>query len=145
MELEIERKFLLKKDFDINNISCKQKKEIKQGYLISDINFRVRIVNDQIGYITYKEGSGLIREEYETEIPLDMAIKLFEKSIKSLIKTRFLYEYKGKLWELDYFPKYNLWLAEIELKSDNEEFEIPSFIKKEVTSISKYSNQKLAT
>lgn len=146
MNLEIERKFLLKKDFIIEKLKIKAKQELRQGYLREDLNLRVRIVNKKEAFLTYKEGSGFVRKEYETKIELDMAQKLYKKSKLFIKKIRYIYKHSdGKIWELDYFPKYKLWLAEIELKSKKEKFEKPDFIGKDVTSDKRYSNRNLAT
>jgi adenylate cyclase len=149
MNKEIERKFLLKDNFKISELKFLEKHEIIQGYLREDINLRVRInKKDSLkeeSTLTYKVGTGLVRDEYEVEIPLKMAKELLSKSLYKIEKIRHLYIDKDKnLWELDYFPNKNLWLAEIELSSRNKKIELPDFIKKEVTGDKKYYNDYLA-
>ncbi len=50
------------------------------------------------------------------------------------------------MWEIDQFHELNegLWLAEIELESENELFDLPKWIKKEVTGNKKYFNAYLS-
>lgn len=149
MSKEIERKFLLKDNFKISKIKILEKYEITQGYLREDINLRVRVNKkdslNESATLTYKVGEGLIREEYEVEIPLVMAKELLKKSLYKVKKIRHIYKDKNnKIWELDYFPNKNIWLAEIELKSKKEKIDIPEFIKVEVTGDNSYYNEYLA-
>ena len=65
---------------------------------------------------------------------------------KIIYKTRYKITIDKKLWEVDEFHKENkgLWLAEIELESENESFSLPEWIKKEVTGDQKYFNAYLS-
>ena len=148
MGFEIERKFLVHKD-KWNLVSKPKKDFYRQGYLFSDSNktIRVRQTNDK-GYITIK-GSviGLSRPEFEYEIPKADAEELLNQfSVSELIKVRYKILFKNKIWEVDEFLGDNLGLivAEIELKHENEQFEMPDWIANEVTGIKKYYNSILA-
>ena len=117
--------------------------------MFSDSNktIRVRQTNDK-GYITIK-GSviGLSRPEFEYEIPKADAEELLNQfSVSELIKVRYKILFKNKIWEVDEFLGDNLGLivAEIELKHENEQFEMPDWIANEVTGIKKYYNSILA-
>jgi CYTH domain-containing protein len=57
-----------------------------------------------------------------------------------------LVDYKNHLWEVDEFHGENegLIVAEIELDDENEKFEIPSWLGKEVTADYRYLNSNLA-
>ncbi|MBR4893288.1 MAG: CYTH domain-containing protein [Clostridia bacterium] len=147
MNYEIERKFLVK-EFDEK--LAKDKVKIKQGYILSGNGkvVRVRTFNDK-GYITVKfRKTNIKRLEYEYEIPYDDALSLLENTCdgKVLEKTRYIYYYKDKKWEIDVFEGKNsgIILAEIELQNENEEFEIPEFVICEVTNDNRYSNHNLA-
>ncbi len=61
-------------------------------------------------------------------------------------KIRYTVRYKGKLWEVDEFQGSlkGLKLAEIELETEKEEFEIPDFIGKEVSDDPCYYNSNLS-
>ncbi|MCB0729061.1 MAG: CYTH domain-containing protein, partial [Ignavibacteriae bacterium] len=90
---------------------------------------------------------GAIRPEYEYEIPSEDAEELIDKfAVSSITKIRYIIEYKNKKWEVDEFLGDNegLIIAEIELKDENEEFELPEWIGKEVTDIEKYYNSRLS-
>ena len=64
----------------------------------------------------------------------------------TISKTRYVLNYKGHTWEVDEFHDENagLIVAEIELNNEDEEFKIPPWIDKEVTSDYKYLNSNLA-
>ena len=117
--------------------------------MFSDSNktIRVRQTNDK-GFITIKGASiGLTRPEFEYEIPREDAEQLLNKfCVFELIKVRYKIVYKNKVWEVDEFLGDNLGLivAEIELKHENEQFEMPDWIASEVTDDNKYYNSCLA-
>ncbi|WP_439131181.1 CYTH domain-containing protein [Polaribacter sp.] len=149
MALEIERKFLLKSK-DYKQEAYLQKK-IKQGYLNSDKNRTVRIrIADDLAFITVKGNSntsGTTRFEWEKEIDINEAEQLLLLCEPSIIdKTRFLVK-KGKhTYEVDEFYGDNngLIIAEIELTSEDENFEKPTWLGKEVTGNKKYYNSSLS-
>lgn len=143
---EIERKFLLKsndwqKEADTG-------KKIMQGYLCSseDSTTRVRVYGEK-AFLTIKgKIVGISWVEFEYEIPVNDALELFNLCRKPLIqKTRFIAK-KGNLkWEIDIFEGENegLKFAEIELKSEDQYFEKPSWIGEEVTFEKRYYNSFL--
>ncbi len=147
--MEIERKFLVNKDL-INNVSFDISYKIKQGYLSknSECSIRVRLIDSSLGLMTIKSKvKGISREEIEYEIPFKQGSELYEKFCKNKIKkTRSVLMYKDKKWEIDFFEDDNegLIMAEIELTSENEEFEKPIWIEKEVSYTKKYYNAELA-
>ena len=140
---EIERKFLI----DISSVDLKTLKSYKitQKYLSFSPTVRVRIQDNQ-AFLTIK-GPGMVSKlEIEYSIDLMDAKKLFKLSSYEVTKTRYLYPHKGHIWEIDVFAGRNkgLVVAEIELKSVKEKFTKPSFVLKEVSQDSKYSNANLA-
>jgi len=73
-------------------------------------------------------------------------VMLREICDKPLIeKVRYREEYKGHIWEIDEFHGGNegLLVAEVELKSEREVYEIPPWIGKEVSSDPRYFNSNL--
>ena len=148
MGLEIERKFLLK-----NNSWKKEIKEtifIRQGYLNSKVERTVRIrIQGEQGVLTIKgKNQNVTRKEFEYQIPLDDALHLISMCEKPVIeKTRFLISSNRCTWEIDVFDGENkgLVIAEIELSSEEESFDIPNWLGKEVSSESKYYNSSLIT
>ncbi len=149
MSVEIERKFLVKND-DFKKETYQQKK-IKQGYLNSDKNRTVRIrIADDNAFITIKGKSnqaGTTRFEWEKEINLTEAEQLLLLCEPSIIdKTRFLVKKGTHTFEIDEFYGDNngLIIAEIELNSENESYNTPIWLGKEVTGDKKYYNSSLS-
>ena len=146
MALEIERKFLVTSDnYKLNAKSV----EIKQAYLSIDkaMAIRVRIENIQASINIKSKKTERTNYEFEYVIPLDEARSLIGMSSYGLIeKTRFMVEYKGKIWEVDEFYGDNqgLIVAEIELDTEDEHFDFPDWIGEEVTTDFRYLNSNLA-
>lgn len=146
---EIERKFLLKEGVVFGD-RVERSYKIIQGYLSMGPVVRVR-VQDGIGYLTIK-GSGLLtRAEYEYRIPTSDANDLMELCGGSkVIKTRHIVLAKeGKLttrWEVDEFHSpIKLWMAEVELPSEDAPFVKPSWVGEEVTHDIRYTNAAIST
>ena len=145
MALEIERKFLVEGDFKSQAYSSSR---ITQGYILSAGGKTVRVrIRDDKGYLTIKGPSkGFSRYEWEKEIALDEAQQLMELCERPLIdKTRYLVRSGEHVFEVDEFYGDNegLVMAEVELGSEEEEFEKPDFIGKEVTGDKRYYNGHL--
>ncbi len=145
MAVEIERKFLLKnnhwKQFGKGTDYC-------QGYLSSDKHRTVRVRTiDNRGYLTIKGLSrGSVRNEYEYDIPIDDARELLDLCEQPLIrKKRYRITIGDVVWEIDEFFGENegLYLAEVELKHENQQVSLPEWIGKEVTGDSRYFNSSL--
>ncbi len=146
--MEIERKFLVLDD------SYKREafgsSHIRQGYICSERGRTVRIrIRDARGYITIKGPSldgGLSRYEFEQEIPLDDAEMLMTLCEPGRIdKTRWLVKSGEHTFEVDEFHGDNdgLVMAEVELRTVDDEPIIPHFIGKEVTGDRRYYNSQL--
>jgi len=147
--IEIERKFLVSSDAFKND--ALRKNHIAQGYLNSapERTVRVRIKGDT-GYLTIKgksNESGLSRFEWEKEIPLEEAKALLLLCEKGVIeKTRYEIPLGHHLFEVDEFFGENegLIIAEVELQSENEIFEKPIWLGKEVSHDERYYNSYLS-
>lgn len=147
MAQEIERKFLVNGDF--KSVATKATR-ITQGYLSSvpERTVRVRIKGDK-GFITIKgvgSSSGASRYEWEKEIPIAEVEELLQLCEAGVIdKTRFLVKAGKHTIEVDEFYGENegLVVAEVELSSEDENFEKPSWLGNEVTGDVKYYNSML--
>jgi len=149
MANEIERKFLIKSlPDDMSGIT------MRQGYLQPEKERAVRIRTvekdgSKKGVLTIKgmgSKSGMSRYEFETEIPVPDADHLLSLCDQPLIeKTRFKYDHEGLIWEIDEFHGVNdgLIVAEVELESEDQQFNKPDFIGDEVTGQIKYYNMML--
>ena len=150
MAQEIERKFLVAGDYKSEAYTSVR---ITQGYLsrVPERVVRIRIKGDR-GFITIKgttNESGLSRFEWEKEIPLADAQSLLKLAEPGVIdKTRHLIKNTdGKhIWEVDEFHGDNegLIMAEIELESESDLFDKPSWLGKEVTGDKRYYNAFLS-
>ncbi|MBG6186620.1 CYTH domain-containing protein [Flavobacterium sp. CAN_S2] len=147
--IEIERKFLVKNDSFKREAFAKN--HIAQGYLSSvpERTVRVRIKGEK-GFLTIKgasNDSGLSRFEWEKEIPVSEAKSLLLLCEKGVIdKTRFEIKKGNHVFEVDEFYNDNegLIVAEIELDSENDTFEKPDWLGKEVTGDIRYYNAYLS-
>lgn len=147
MNYEIERKFLVTGDFKSHSFTHWR---IMQGYLSSDPQrvVRIRIKGDS-AYLTIKStisGKELTRYEWETEIPVADAEDMLQFCEEEIIeKTRYLVQTSTHVFEVDEFYGSNqgLIVAEVELKSEDEEFEKPEWLGKEVTHDVRYYNSML--
>lgn len=147
MAIEIERKFLVKEDSWRNNYTHKE--HLRQGYFkCSDCTLRVR-VSERAGWLTIKGRSvNISRSEFEYSIPKEDAEKMLSEFVANNVieKVRYFVNYKGSKWIVDEFLGANqgLVLAEIELDSEDADYEKPSWLGEEVSKISRYNNSSLA-
>ncbi len=147
--IEIERKFLISSNQYKEHATSKTR--IVQGFLNThaDRTVRVRIKGEQ-GYITIKgrsNTSGTTRFEWEKEIPLKEAEDLLTLCEKGVIeKARFEIPFGNHVYEVDEFYGLNegLIIAEVELNSENESFQKPKWLGKEVTGDVRYYNSQLS-
>lgn len=147
--IEIERKFLVNSNAFKTEAFAQNR--IAQGYLSSVPGRTVRVrIKGNKGFLTIKGASnesGVSRFEWEKEIPEDEAkalLKLCEEGV--IDKTRFEVKMGDHIFEIDEFFGENegLIIAEIELKSETEDFEKPSWLGKEVTNDIRYYNSYLS-
>ena len=145
MAQEIERKFLVQSD---EWRALAKATSYRQGYLSSakERVVRVRTIDDR-GFLTIKGiNEGLTRLEFEYDIPLADADSLLELCEKPLIeKNRSKIDLDGLTWEVDEFFGDNagLIVAEVELESEEQAFEKPSWIGEEVSGDPRYFNSNL--
>jgi CYTH domain-containing protein len=147
--IEIERKFLVTSDAFKSQAHSKH--SIAQGYLNSNPERTVRIrIRGESGFLTIKgkgNESGMTRFEWETEIALIEAKPLLALCEKGVIhKTRYEVEVGNHTYEVDVFSGENegLIIAEVELFSESESFEKPTWLGKEVTNDKRYYNAYLS-
>ena len=146
---EIERKFLVEstdfiKESTVNN-------RIVQGYLNSNPERTVRVrIKGNKGFLTIKgkgNENGTTRFEWEKEISLSEAEALLQLCESGIIdKIRYEIPLGKHTFEVDVFSGENqgLIIAEVELTFENEFFEQPNWLGKEVTGDKKYYNSHLS-
>jgi adenylate cyclase len=148
MPLEIEKKYLVNEE-KWNKTDKPKGQFFRQGYLLTDPNKTIRVrVTDTKSYLTIKGLSvGATRPEFEYEIPKVEAEQLLDMfAISDLTKIRYKVLFNNKLWEVDEFLGDNegLIIAEIELQSEDETFDVPNWTENEVTGEDKYYNSNLS-
>jgi len=147
MPVEIERKFLLANDDWREEVV--RSSRIRQGYLgkLDRASVRIRVDGEKANINVKSATLGMRRMEYEYEIPLDEAEEMLDQLCEQpqVDKTRYIVEHGSHVWEIDEFYADNagLIVAEVELKSETESFEKPSWLGEEVTEDPRYYNVNL--
>ena len=147
MALEIERRFLIKNDNWKEFVT--KKIYIEQGYLsksLDDWIIRIRSTSKNSKIALKKHIKGFTNFEFEYTIPRRDAETIMSNLTNTIKKERFFLEVKKKYWIIDCFKEKNhpLEIAEIELSNEEENLFLPSFISKEITGLTHYSNFSLA-
>ena len=147
MALEIERRFLVKNDSWKEFIT--KKIYIEQGYLSKSLDswiIRIRITGEESRISLKKHIKGFTNFEFEYSIPRSDAKTIMSNLSSTIKKERFFLEVEKKSWIIDCFKEnnYPLEIAEIELSNEEEDLILPSFISKEITGLTHYSNFSLA-
>ena len=147
MAFEIERRFLIKNDNWKEYIT--KKIYIEQGYLSKSLDgwiIRVRLIGKTSQITIKKHIKGYTNLEFEYSIPRSDAETILSNLSNTIKKDRFFLEIEKKSWIIDCFKEnnYPLKIAEIELSNEEEDLFIPSFISKEITGLTHYSNFNLA-
>jgi adenylate cyclase len=147
MAIETERKFLVKSEFRQSAI---QEIKIIQTYLSIDPDKTIRIrTADDKAFITIKnrpDGKSISRGEWEFQIPLSDAKEMMSLCLPGrIVKTRYLVPVGSHTFEVDVFHDKNegLIIAEIELTTEDEQFEKPDWLGDEVTGRAEYYNANL--
>lgn len=137
MSLEIERKFLVSNDNW--RASVIDAESIRDG-LISErdgTKVRVRLGRDGAWLAVKSDRSGPSRLEFEYEIPRfdaeEMLARICDHNI--FVKDRHKVVHAGSIWVVDVYAAHlaGIVLAEIELQSEDQHFELPDWVGQEVT------------
>ena len=149
MNLEIERKYLVKNDSFKGE--AQKSYRITQGFLNKDPQRTIRVrVSGQSGKLTVKGQSstdGLSRYEWEARLSEKEAQELLLLCEPGIIeKTRYEIPHQGLLIEVDVFHEDNegLVLAEIEIPAVDTPINKPPWLGNEVTGDPRYYNSYLS-
>ncbi len=147
MSIEIERRFLIKNDNWKEFIT--KKIHIEQGYLSNSLDnwiIRVRLIDKNSKIALKKHIKGFTNFEFEYSIPRSDAETIMSNLPNTIKKDRYFLAIEKKSWIIDCFKEnnYPLEIAEIELSNEEEDLILPSFISKEITGLTHYSNFSLA-
>lgn len=149
MPQEIERKFLVTSDRWKADATGEP---YCQGYIATTApgqSVRVRIAGDR-AYLTIKGPTqGVSRAEFEYEIPMTDAKEMLETLCDRpfIEKIRYRLPIDEIVWEIDEFKGENtgLIVAEVELETEDQAFEPPDWLGKEVSGDAKYYNASLVS
>ncbi|MCR9175356.1 MAG: CYTH domain-containing protein [Alphaproteobacteria bacterium] len=158
MAVEIERRFLMdaaRFDRAVGEGTVTSRRSFRQAYLSATgpSAIRVRIARDPDGEMTARltiksTGSGMTRGEFEYEIPVQDASEMMEtiRVGRIIEKERMVVEFAGFAFELDRFGGElgGLYLAEIEIPSEDTEIPRPDWLGPEITGDKRFSNAALA-
>ena len=147
MVLEIERKFQVAGTGW--QAAVKARRRLTQFYLTRNgkSSVRVRIEDDRLAWVTIKSASsGIARSEFEYAIPVGDATAMMALAEGAVIdKVRHIVEHGGLDWEVDVFTGDNagLVIAEVELRSVDQQIEVPGWVGTEVSGDRAYYNASL--
>ena len=126
--------------------------EISQGYLVSlDDGTQVRLRKKGERYsLTFKRGTGNVREEREVELSSEQFDALWPATDgKRLVKTRYEIPLGDRVVEIDVYHDRHEGLVVAEVEFDEEDaarnFQPPDWLGDDVTGDPRYSNQLLAS
>lgn len=153
MGTEIERKFLVKDDSW--KAAADAGTDYRQGYLtrvtgdnIGKCSVRVRVEGERARLNIKSATLGIHRQEFEYDVPLEDAEEILnDLTLDSIVeKTRYHVPVGAHTWEIDVFKGDNagLVVAEVELGSEDESFDMPAWAGEEVSEEARYFNVCLA-
>lgn len=147
--MEIERKYLIKKEqipFSLEQYPCRH---IEQAYLCISPVVRIRRDNENY-FLTYKSKGMMVREEYNLPLNKTAYEHLKEKADgRVIVKDRYVIPIENNLCiELDFFHEYlsGLILAEVEFPDVEtaNHFLPPEWFGEDVTNSYQYHNSFLS-
>lgn len=146
MGIEIEKKFLVTR----LPAGLAEGVDICQGYLLNSPDRVVRIrIKGEEGFLTIKGRTGVasVRHEFEYAISVADARQMLDRFCEKpfVEKCRHTHFHQGMKWVIDRFSGANqgLVVAEIELSSRDQAFDVPAWAGPEVTSDPRYLNANL--
>jgi adenylate cyclase len=114
-----------------------------------DPTIRIRLDGDEAILCIKGPSYGITRTEFEWKIgPYSIIENLVIDSEWPMVeKMRWRIQYNdSQVWDLDQFLglNENLWLAEIELEKEDEQYDCPKWVGKEVTGDMRFTSKRLA-
>jgi CYTH domain-containing protein len=150
MPREIERKFLVASDEWRKEATSGRKFQQAVIFAHAERTLRIRTVDGKAARLTLKigiDGSAMSRHEFEYDVPIGDAEELLKLANGNTIsKTRYDIRRGDHVWEIDVYDGdlEGLVVAEVEMKSEDEKPELPSWLGRELTGDKRFSNQALA-
>lgn len=148
MAFEIERRFLVQGEAWRDGVTTTRR--LRQGYLAREDGVAVRVrIAAKAARLTVKGPGGLVRAEFEYDIPLSDAEAMLSQLCagRSIAKTRHDVPRDGLVWELDVFEGAlaGLVIAEVEMPAPDHPLALPPWAGREITTDPRYANTALAS
>src|SRR5262245_32100907 len=149
MPTEIERKFLLANDDWKGSVT--RRIRIRDGLIASNNGNKARVrIADSNATITLKSRSrGSIRTEFKYGIPYSASGEILRTMCDGhvLDKARHVITHAGTVWHVDVYEGIlnGVVLAEVELQHQDQKFDFPGWIGKEVTGDPRYRKINMQT
>lgn len=147
MQIEIERKFLLRNDGWKSAVI--DRRSFRDGLVASSDGGKVRVrVSETRATVTVKSArTGIRRTEFEYDIPRADAEAMFAVCCgrKVVEKTRYYVRHGEDLWDVDVYSGNlaGIAFAEIELQDEEQLFELPDWLGQEVTGDRRFGKQNI--
>lgn len=118
---------------------------VVQGCLANGINTVLIYTSGEAASMIVKNVGTIACSEYEFPLTQDAATNLLKMCPEKIEKFRYLVSFGGKEWNIDTFVgrRKGLTVAEINLKTENEWLELPSWIGEDITEDSRYSDENI--
>ncbi len=148
--MEIERKFLVRRDGEFRKRKASSPRIIQAYMDVRGATVPIRL-GDEKAYLTIKglsKHGGIARYEFEREIPVADAKEMLQLCHGGYIdKVRHIVPYHNHVFEVDEFHGNNegLLFCEVELESEDEQFDAPPFLGPEVSGNRHFYNKNLLT
>ena len=149
MPLEIERKFLVAHDGWKKSVVRHSK--IRDGLIASNNGnkARVRIADDKATVALKSRRMGMVRTEFEYEIPCADAEEILRTMCEAnvLNRVRHFVIHKDATWQVDVYDDIlkGIVIAEIELTQPDQVLQIPDWVGAEVTDDPRYRKVNMRT
>ncbi|MAV06766.1 MAG: hypothetical protein CMA29_02610, partial [Euryarchaeota archaeon] len=147
--IEYNTKITLNKLELVSDIRAEWQSKICELINLENTTIRIRLDNEDAILCIKGKSNGISRIEFEWELQNYRLVEelLVESNWPMVEKRRWkIMAEDGYLWELDQFLGLNegLWLTEIELGDENDEFLCPSWVGEEVSHDRRFSSKRLA-
>ena len=133
----------------VSKVKNEWQSKVRELINLENTTIRIRLDNKSAILCIKGKTNGISRMEFEWKLPNYSVIEelLVESNWPMVEKQRWeLIAEDGHLWELDQFLGLNegLWLTEIELANENDDFVCPNWVGSDVSQDRRFSSKQLA-
>lgn len=133
----------------VSEVKNEWQSKVRELINLENTTIRIRLDNKSAILCIKGKTNGISRMEFEWKLPNYSVIEelLVESNWPMVEKQRWeIIAEDGHLWELDQFLGLNkgLWLTEIELGNENEDFVCPNWVGSDISQDRRFSSKQLA-